>query len=78
MSKTRIEVFKSQFIPDFKVFEVHIPLEYVKKLKDENWCGKDNLALYIYLTPTAAVEFNLHLTNKMAKKKLNQDIYKHF
>ena len=36
MSKTRIEVFKSQFIPDFKVFEVHIPLEYVKKLKDEN------------------------------------------
>ena len=30
------------------------------------------------MTLAAAVEFNLDLTNKMPKKKLNQDIYKHF
>ena len=32
----------------------------------------------MYLTLAAAVEFNLDLTNKMPKKKLNQDIYKYF
>ena len=41
----KYKVLESQFIWDFKVFEVHIPLEYVKKLKDENWCGKDKLYL---------------------------------